>query len=699
MLTVFRNKLALSYKKLHTDVAHSRNQVSDRRLSDGTPVRLTQANEASPRANAAFTESAPASSRTPIRHQMQVSAQHTGTPVPPFGTASERAPVASRSLRTRDIFQQGPAPEMPRVSAVRRWSDENQDWAQGWDMPLIRRRTTVDKEDIPRLDEGQCLNDNLIGYGLRYLFDVFGARTKDLHKRVYLHNSFFYEKLKAGRGAINYDGVKNWTTKVDLLSFDYIIVPVNEHYHWWVAIICNPGKLDPASRRASGDTRDPPARVMEGKVNGATSDVEMTDVTEKRPPRSPRDKTNMVKSDLVDLVSDDKNVSIDLTSTFRAKQPKKAKAGAKTYSPGDPRIITLDSLGSTHPQAISHLRKYLLAEFEDKRKTVITDPPTTLGMKAVNIPEQNNLCDCGVYLLGYIQEFVKDPDQFVRTLLQKESPDWKFDPSDLRNLWRETIFEERKQHLKPQRGPKVKLEASAAASPPKSSVEPSRHPSQDNTTEDTKGTDRLNGKLGNETNSSGHSVPNSTSGSPMNVDTPQVDGPSTEPTRCATQPTRTSGGEKPQVSEMVRAPLSSRPPALQQDNLDEATVPIPTVEDDPVSLTVKAPDAEDLPGSPSPSRGDPLLLSPLSSTSPSGPAEDGETTVEVLPASFHSPNAAKPRATQGRPEPSSPASVRRRRAAKARPKHTTSHFVVDEGPVVMSAEVVRNSDPIDLTDD
>ncbi|KAH6637027.1 hypothetical protein F5144DRAFT_601717 [Chaetomium tenue] len=693
-----KNKLASSYEKLHTDVAHSRSQASNRRLPDGTPVRLTQANEASPRANAALTESAPASSRTPIRHQMQVSAQHTETPLPPFGTASEHAPVASRSLRTRDIFQQGPTLGTPRVSTVRRWSDENRDWAQGWDMPLIRRRTTVDKEDIPRLDEGQCLNDNLIGYGLRYLFDVFGARNKDLHKRVYLHNSFFYEKLKAGRGAINYDGVKNWTTKVDLLSFDYIIVPVNEHYHWWVAIICNPGKLDPASRRASGDTRDP-AQVMEGKVNGAASDVEMTGVTEKRPPRSPRDKTDMVKSDLVDLVSDDKNVSIDLTSTFRAKQTKKAKAGARTYSPDDPRIITLDSLGSTHPQAISHLRKYLLAEFEDKRKTVITDPPTTLGMKAVNIPEQNNLCDCGVYLLGYIQEFVKDPDQFIRTLLQKESPDWKFDPSDLRNLWRETIFEERKQHLKPQRGLKPKLEASAATSPPKSSVEPSRHPSRDNSTEDTKDTDTLNGKLGNETNSSGHFVPNSNSGSPMNVDTPQVDGPSTEPTRCATQPTRTSGSEQPQVSEMVRAPLSPRPPVSQQDNLDEAIVPIPTVEGDPVFLTIEAPDAEELPGPPSPSRNDPLLLSPLSSTSPSGPAEDGETTAEVLPASFHSPNTAKSRARQGRPAPSSPASVRRRRAAKARPKHTTSHFVVDEGPIVMSADLVRNSDPIDLTDD
>jgi sentrin-specific protease 7 len=561
---------------------------------------------------------------------------------------------------------------------------------------LILRRTTVDKEDIPRLDEGQCLNDNLIGYGLRYLFDVFSGRTKDLHDRVYLHNSFFYEKLKAGRAAINYDGVKNWTAKVDLLSYDYIIVPVNEHYHWWVAIICNPGKLDPASKRDSGDTRDP-GQSIEGKVNGASSDVEMPDVTEKRPVGSPRDKIEIVKSDLVDLVSDDKNASIDLTSTSRAKQTKKSKPGARTYNPDDPRIITLDSLGSTHPQAISHLKKYLFAEFEHKRNTVITESSTPLGMRAINIPEQDNLCDCGVYLLGYIQEFVKDPDQFIRTLLRKESPDWEFDPSDLRKLWRDTIFNERRLHLKPQREPKGKLEGSAVASTPKSSVEPSRHPSRDNTTEET---NTSNGKLGNDTNSE-HLAHTSISGSPMNVDTPLVDGHSTEPTPYTTQPTRTSGSDQPQVSGMVRSPPPPQPPVVQQDDSEEAMVPIPTVEGDPVLPTVEAPDAaEELPGPPTQPRDDPQFLFPLPSTPPSGPGEDEETPVEIPPTSFHSPNAAKSRTRQGRSVPSSPTSVRRRRAAKNRPKHTTSHFVVDDGsPVVERAEVVRNSDPIDLTDD
>ncbi|KAH6845554.1 hypothetical protein B0I37DRAFT_188184 [Chaetomium sp. MPI-CAGE-AT-0009] len=685
-------KLVQSYEKLHHEVAHSSSQASGRRLSDDTPARLPQATKGSPRENAAQIESVPASSRTPIRHQMQVSAQQTEAPLPQSGTVVEHVSTSARSLRTRQITQPGQTLEPPRVSAVRRWSDEHREWARDWNKPLILRRTTVDKEDIPRLDEGQCLNDNLIGYGLRYLFDVFKGRTADLHERVYLHNSFFYEKLKAGRGAINYDGVKNWTAKVDLLSYDYIIVPVNEHYHWWVAIICNPGKLDPASRRVSDDTRGL-GHAIDRKVDGAASDVEMTDVTEKRPVQASTDKLEIVKSDLVVLVSDDKNVSIDLTSTSRPKQTKKPKPGARTYSPDDPRIITLDSLGSNHPLAIAHLKKYLFAEFEHKRNTVITEHPGALGMRAVNIPEQDNLCDCGVYLLGYIQEFVKDPDQFVRTLLQKESPDWKFNPSDLRNLWRETIFSERRQHLKPQLASKGKLEGSAAASTPKSSVEPSSHPSRDNTREVTNAS---NGKLGTETGFSEHITPTSASGSPMNVDTTQVNDASTEPARCAPQPTKES--EQPQTSGMACAP-SPQPPVPQRDGLDESAVPIPTVEGDPVLPTVEAPDAEELPSPPSQSRDGPRFLSALPSTPPRAPAEDKKPIVEVELVSFHSSHAPKSATKQGRSVPSSPAGARRRRAAKARPQHTSSHFVVDGGPVVERAEVVRSSDPIDLTDD
>jgi Ulp1 family protease len=48
--------------------------------------------------------------------------------------------------------------------------------------------------------------------------------------------------VKGCRG-IDYEAIQRWTSKIDILSFDYIIVPINEDTHWYLAIICNASKL------------------------------------------------------------------------------------------------------------------------------------------------------------------------------------------------------------------------------------------------------------------------------------------------------------------------------------------------------------------------------------------------------------------------------------------------------------------------
>lgn len=34
--------------------------------------------------------------------------------------------------------------------------------------------------------------------------------------------------------------VKNWTKNVNLFEKDFIVIPINEHCHWFLAIICFP---------------------------------------------------------------------------------------------------------------------------------------------------------------------------------------------------------------------------------------------------------------------------------------------------------------------------------------------------------------------------------------------------------------------------------------------------------------------------
>ena len=54
----------------------------------------------------------------------------------------------------------------------------------------------------------------------------------DLRFQTYMFNSFFFETLLK-RG---YAGVKRWTRKVDIFSYDIILVPIHLTVHWCMAV-------------------------------------------------------------------------------------------------------------------------------------------------------------------------------------------------------------------------------------------------------------------------------------------------------------------------------------------------------------------------------------------------------------------------------------------------------------------------------
>lgn len=121
-----------------------------------------------------------------------------------------------------------------------------------WKKPLTypkvgKKKTTVEWSDLERLDEGEFLNDNLISFYLRYLEQRLEEERPEVAKRVYFFNTFFFATLTnthKGRKRFNYEGVQKWTRSVDLFTYDYIIVPINEQAHWYLAIICNLPALD-----------------------------------------------------------------------------------------------------------------------------------------------------------------------------------------------------------------------------------------------------------------------------------------------------------------------------------------------------------------------------------------------------------------------------------------------------------------------
>lgn len=340
--------------------------------------------------------------------------------------ANRREPTSIRTLRSTYVSARTPSPPPPE-----KWTDQNPNWARerSYDVPLIYERTTINEVDIERLDEGQFLNDELISFYAKYLHKQLEARDEQMAKRVYVFSSFFWEKLKAKGHA----GVKSWTSKIDLLSFDYIVVPINQSAHWYLAIICNPNAVLPQNKADAGEDE---AHATEPDGCGNVPAAHNV-------PRGPA--TGGSNSNPIPVESQlDGSGVVDLEDTGQASSEKKQKArrgpGPRKYDPKAPRVITLDSLDNNHPSVATNLKSYLKQEIKEK-KGLDAEIPSPFGMTAKDIPFQNNFTDCGVYLLGYLEQFMKDPHTFTRRILQHEGRDWDINAPALRNKIRDLIFE------------------------------------------------------------------------------------------------------------------------------------------------------------------------------------------------------------------------------------------------------------------
>ncbi|CCU82084.1 Ubiquitin-like-specific protease 2/Sentrin-specific protease 7 [Blumeria hordei DH14] len=368
-----------------------------------------------------------------------------------------------------DIRSSTPEPE--------KWTKANPRWMDQWYSSIVypkegKNKATVDQADIERLDEGEFINDNLMMFYLRWLQHRTEQEHPEIAKRVYFYNTFFYERLtknSKGKTGINYDNVERWTSKINLLEYDYIVVPVNENFHWYVAIICNAPKLLDAPQISD-------ARFEIGKNANSTDDQKFS--SSSILPSSPIQlsahipalETNFKTNDLslVAQTSDNEDDAdpmllespqtryISTSNSFKKANGKLENSieQHRSFNPSKPRIITLDSFGQAHSLTCTNLKKYLLKEIESKFNRKIQDPGN-LGRTAKKIPQQDNYFDCGLFVLGYIEIFLRSPDEFISSLLQNKFPEnmeWP-KPSDMRAKIRYLLLNLQKDYIEEETTP------------------------------------------------------------------------------------------------------------------------------------------------------------------------------------------------------------------------------------------------------
>ncbi|RAL09184.1 SUMO protease ULP2 [Aspergillus homomorphus CBS 101889] len=355
-----------------------------------------------------------------------------------------------------------------------------------WHEPLVyprfgKKKAEVNMQDRDRLRRNdEFLNDNLIEFYIRFLQEHLSRTNEEVAKRVYFFNSFFYDTLMnipRGKKGVNYDGVQKWTRNVDIFSHDFVVVPINEHAHWYVAIICNLPNLQELSEPQILD--EPLSSEVQ---SSAQLDSQVQEIPETPPPQAPltdegtstpRDgdaepaKEEQTRHSLASMSLADEpqnnaskeatpadewpereemsslpaqkfpHAEAELPSSQAASSQSSAKptessgkAGRKPptkrttkFDITQPTIITFDSLGMTRTPTSRILREYLYEEAKSKKGIEIA-AKCIRGITAQKIPLQPNFSDCGLYLLAYMEKFVQDPDTFIRKILQKEDVEW-----------------------------------------------------------------------------------------------------------------------------------------------------------------------------------------------------------------------------------------------------------------------------------
>ncbi|KAI4650409.1 hypothetical protein J4E93_002765 [Alternaria ventricosa] len=384
---------------------------------------------------------------------------------------------------------------MPTQSDVPKFSVETglgQPWARSLEFGEGRQRAIVHFDDLPRLDEEEFLNDSLIDFYMIYLF----KQLKVPADKVYFFNTYFFTKLteNSGRKSMDYKAVQRWTSKIDIFSYDYIVVPINEQAHWYLAIICN---MSGVQRKPIVQDFDEPQTIphdqaSDSAVTATNPETHVTTVQKSTSPEpsaisgeatvaQTNDEEPMLfdeaalslidrddigtetphKSETAQAASTCQNPDTEalpettdthpgilsqsqfIASSVRKKAKRKPVA---KRDPDQPVIIVLDSLGgNARTGAVRALKDWIAAEGASRRGMEAVIKENGYYPKATQVPMQNNFTDCGVYLLGYIEKFFQNPDDFKNKLLtgsMSAQEDWpELNPSEMRHKMRQIIFD------------------------------------------------------------------------------------------------------------------------------------------------------------------------------------------------------------------------------------------------------------------
>jgi Ulp1 family protease len=167
--------------------------------------------------------------------------------------------------------------------------------------PSVPGAVNITSGDLKRLIPGEFLNDKLIEFGLKFLLPLpclYSSLLTDrarfwlkqledinpsLANDIFIFSSYFYKKMNVKNHEEGYNSVRRWTAKIDLFQKKFLIIPINENLHWYLAIVylpeytllpplpLSPPKSGPSTRRRKHDPSTTTASVDDSGIEISAS--------------------------------------------------------------------------------------------------------------------------------------------------------------------------------------------------------------------------------------------------------------------------------------------------------------------------------------------------------------------------------------------------------------------------------------------
>ncbi|XP_017886629.1 uncharacterized protein LOC108628910 isoform X2 [Ceratina calcarata] len=295
--------------------------------------------------------------------------------------------------------------------------------------PPAKGGIAINTEDYLCLGEDQFLNDVIIDFYLKYL--TLEVLSESDQQRTHVFSSYFYKRLTSPHAqaaennvqllspaAKRHARVQKWTKNVNIFEKDFIIIPINEHAHWFLAIICFPGLVGDViiSRNKRSDENDVRKTVQKSKklkevklqavTIGASTSVTTTITIDQSDDGSERDEAEGDDEEMeMDSDDDDESETAENMNSSKMEQDVPQNDTIKV-----PCILIFDSLaGASRARVVATLRDYLSCEYIAKMNSEKVFSKDTIKGASLKVPQQSNYTDCGLYVLQYVESFFKNP--------------------------------------------------------------------------------------------------------------------------------------------------------------------------------------------------------------------------------------------------------------------------------------------------